>query len=542
MRQTLTGIFIVCILIAGGCAERSPQAVLTPIEDRVSVTGGIVKGITIDGDLRRYQAIPYAAAPVGKLRWAPPAPPEPWVGVLAADRAGPACMQPEGLGGEFYGESDVEMDEDCLLLNVWTRAEHQEDSLPVMVWVHGGGLLTGQGAAYPGDLLTSKGVVLVTVNYRLGRFGFFAHPELTEEHPNKVSGNQGLRDQIASLKWVRDNIARFGGDPQNVTIFGESAGSLSMSLLQASPLARGLFHKVIGESGGAFQPMTYRDQVKSYSPMHSEAIGEKFGRALSKNKKNISLREMRAYSQDELMEAFSSDPIFGDYNHLAIVDGEVIPEEVATIFAKGLQSDVPVMIGSNSDEGTAFIPIFQTLFGQGVEGFRKFVESSSLSGVASDKIAEEYPSDNDEQAEDSWARLMADEVFTYPMRAWARSMENVESEAYLYWFTWVPPVEDRQKLGSFHAAELGYVFGNLELFGAKPAEADRQFSDLMASIWTQFAKTGNPNGPDLPEWQSYTSDNEAYVELGVNTGPASELRIAKMDLIENAWQLRRSRP
>ena len=161
MRQTLTGIFIVCILIAGGCAERSPQAVLTPIEDRVSVTGGIVKGITIDGDLRKYQAIPYAAAPVGKLRWAPPAPPEPWVGVLAADRAGPACMQPEGLGGEFYGESDVEMDEDCLLLNVWTRAEHQEDSLPVMVWVHGGGLLTGQGAAYPGDLLTSKGVVLV---------------------------------------------------------------------------------------------------------------------------------------------------------------------------------------------------------------------------------------------------------------------------------------------------------------------------------------------------------------------------------------------
>ena len=152
MRQTLTGIFIVCILIAGGCAERSPHAVLTPIEHRVSVTGGIVKGITIDGDLRRYQAIPYAAAPVGKLRWAPPAPPEPWVGVLAADRAGPACMQPEGLGGEFYGESDVEMDEDCLLLNVWTRAEHQEDSLPVMVWVHGGGLLTGHGAAYPGDL------------------------------------------------------------------------------------------------------------------------------------------------------------------------------------------------------------------------------------------------------------------------------------------------------------------------------------------------------------------------------------------------------
>ena len=540
MTRTITGLFIIFTLAALGCAERRGQETLTPIQSTISVSGGLIEGKITETGLRTFMSVPYAAPPVGELRWAPTASVIPWEGVLLAKEAGPACMQPEGLGGDFYGETDIEMDEDCLLLNVWTRAKNEEDQLPVMVWIHGGGLVIGQGSTYPGDLLTSKGVVLVTVNYRLGRFGFFAHPELTDENPNKVSGNQGLRDQIASLKWVRDNIERFGGDPDNVTIFGESAGSLSMSLLQASPLAKGLFHKVIGESGGAFQPMTYRDQVKSYSPMHSEAIGEKFGRALNEEGEDISLEEMRGHSQEELMTAFNSDPIFSDYNHLAIVDGEVIPEEVATIFGKGLQADVPVMIGSNSDEGTAFMPFFYPLFGEGVEGFQNYVASTSLSEMDKDEIAREYPSATDEQAEDSWAQLFADEDFTYPMRAWARSMENVSSDAYLYWFTWVPPVENSEQLGSFHAAELGYVFGNLTLFGAKPTEADQQFSEMMSTIWTQFAKTGNPNGPGLPEWTPYTSDNEAYVELGINTGPRSELRIAQIDLIESAWKKRRS--
>ena len=534
--------WVLAFLFIGGCADQETEATVTPITTQVSVTGGLIEGNLDEDGLKTYMGIPYVAPPIDDLRWAPPEPALPWKSVRDAKVVGPACMQPEGLGGDFYGDTGIEMDEDCLFVNVWTRAENEEDRLPVMVWIHGGALVTGQGSIYPGNLLTSKGVILVTVNYRLGRFGFFAHPELTDENPNKVSGNQGLRDQIASLKWVRDNIERFGGDADNVTIFGESAGSLSMSLLQASPLAKGLFHKVIGESGGAFQPMTYRDQVKNYSPMHSEAIGEKFGTALANSQGNISLEEMRGYSQEELMVAFNSDPIFSDYNHLAIVDGEVIPEEVSTIFEKGLQADVPVMIGSNSDEGTAFIPIFKSIFGQGVEGFRNYIASSSLSEIANDKLEKEYPSNNDEQAEDSWAQLMADEIFTYPMRAWARSMESVSSDAYLYWFTWVPPVENSDELGSFHAAEIGYVFGNLELFGAKPTEADQEFSDMMSTIWTQFAKTGNPNGPGLPEWHPYTSDNEAYVELGPNTGPGSELRIAKIDLVERAWQRRRSQP
>ena len=535
------GLLAVVALIGFGCSEETVEPDYSPLGEVVAVSSGMIEGLIADDGLKTYLGVPYTAPPVGELRWAPPAPVVSWEGGRPAKESGPSCMQPEGLGGEMYGNYGVQMDEDCLTLNVWTRAETEQERLPVMVWIHGGALVTGSGAEYPGELLTSKGVVLVTVNYRLGRFGFLAHPELTEENGGGASGNQGLRDQIASLHWVQENIGRFGGDPGNVTIFGESAGSLSVSLLQASPLARGLFHKVIGESGGAFQPMSYRDKAKPYSPMYGEAIGEKLGEALSQSRQTITLEEMRGFSQEEVMAAIDSDPIFSDYNHLAIVDGEVIPEEVATIFEKGLQADVPVMIGSNSDEGSAFMPYFSPLFGVGVEGFDNYLAGSSLAEADPQKLGEEYPSENDDQAEESMSHLMADEVFTYPMRVWARSMASVKNDAYLYWFTWEPPVENTKELGSFHGAEIGYVFGNLELFGATPTKADEEFSEMMATIWTQFAKTGSPNGPGLPEWQPYSSDTESYMELGPNTGPGSELRITKMDLIADAWKERRQK-
>ena len=239
-------------------------------------------------------------------------------------------MQPENLGGSFYGQSGFAMDEDCLTLNVWTRAAHVGDALPVMVWIHGGALVTGQGSGYPGELLTPKGVVLVTVNYRLGRFGFLAHAALTEESAAGVSGNQGLRDQIAALEWVRDNVAQFGGDPGNVTIFGESAGSLSVSLLQASPLAAGLFHRVIGESGGAFGSMQRRAQATGYIGS-AEAVGAKFATALAGEDGDTSLAGLRQLSVAHVLDVTNTDPEFSSYDTLAIVDGEVIPEEVATV-------------------------------------------------------------------------------------------------------------------------------------------------------------------------------------------------------------------
>ncbi len=429
------------------------------------------------------------------------------------------------------------MDEDCLTLNVWSRADTASQNLPVMVWVHGGALVTGSGSEYTGELLTAKGVVLVTINYRLGRFGFHAHPELSQENTSGVSGNQGLRDQIFALEWVQKNIAKFGGDPNNVTIFGESAGSLSMSLLQASPLAKGLFHRVIGQSGGAFQPMWYRDRETTYSGS-AEALGLEFGQALAGAEGDASLAGQRERSQEQVLEVFTKNPSFSNYDSLAIVDGEVIPDEVSSIFAAGQQADVPVMIGSNADEGTTFLEFFTPLFGEGADGFRAYA-AATLPEVA-DQVDQHYSFAGDAEAEAVWADMFSDVLFAHPMRTWARSMENVESDAYLYWFTWAPPVENSEKYGAFHAGEIGYVFGDLELFGAKPVEADGELSELMASIWTQFAKTGNPNGPGLPQWPEYSADTEAYMELGVATGSKAELRIGKMDLIERAWEKRRA--
>ena len=529
------------VLLVVGCGQPEVEKPVEPpkpvaLGAEVEVAGGVVRGVVGEDGLKQYHGIPFAAAPIGDLRWAPPAPVAPWADVREAAVPGPACMQPQGQPGEFYSSGEIAVDEDCLTLNVWTRAAHVDEALPTMVWIHGGALVTGAGSLYPGELLTSKGVVLVTANYRLGRFGFMAHPQLSQENAKGVSGNQGLRDQIAALEWVRDNIAQFGGDPDNVTIFGESAGSLSMSLLQASPLASGLFHRVIGQSGGAFQPMWFRDQATPYAES-SESVGEKFAAALAGEDGDASLASLRMLPQEHLL-AVQSDPQFTNYDSLAIVDGEVIPDEVATIFAAGRQADVPVMIGSNADEGSPFLAYFTPQFGEGAAGFNAYM-AATLPEVGAD-AGSLYPAENDEQATASWTNLFGDVLFAYPMRFWARSMENVTSDAYLYWFTWWPPVEKREQYRAFHAAEIGYVFGNLDLFGAVPTEEDRAFSDLMASIWTQFAKTGNPNGEGLPQWPAYTRANEAYMELGMETGSKTQLRGEQMALIERAWAARRA--
>ena len=543
-RKTLAALAAIgAALLLHGCGQEQAAVEPEPAEPppvaigaEVVTTGGAVRGSVGEDGLKQYQGIPYAAAPVGDLRWAPTAALEPWEGVRDALTPGPACVQPQGQGGEFYGRTGFEMAEDCLTVNVWTRAEHEGDALPVMVWIHGGALVTGSGGQYPGELLTSKGVVLVTANYRLGPFGFVAHPELSAENPAGVSGNQGLRDQIAALEWVRDNVERFGGDAGNVTIFGESAGSLSMSLLQASPLARGLFHRVIGQSGGAFQPMAFRAQATGYGGT-GEALGERFAAALVGEGGDASLAAMRGVPALQVLEVFQSDPAFSNYDTLAIVDGEVIPDEVATIFAEGRQADVPVMIGSNADEGTPFLEFFTPQFGEGAEGLTAYAQATL--GASAD-FTGLYPAGDDAEAERSWIDLFGDVLFAYPSRIWVRSMENVSSDAYLYWFTWQPPIEKQEEFRAFHAAEIGYVFGDLTLFGAVPAEADHAFSDLMASIWTQFAKTGNPNGEGLPEWPAYTRENEAYMELGVDTGAKSNLRLEQMTLVEQAWADRRA--
>ena len=538
-RKRWLALSVLGLLAACGPTETTEAPTPAPVAvgPEVAVTGGTVRGLVGEDGLKQYHGIPFAAAPTGDRRWAPPAPVEPWDGVRDATAPGPKCMQPSGQGGSFYGEADFEMSEDCLVVNVWTRAEHEGEGLPVMVWIHGGALVTGAGADYPGELLSSKGVVLATANYRLGPFGFVALPELGAEHPAGVSGNQGLRDQVAALEWVRDNIARFGGDPGNVTIFGESAGALSMSLLQASPLAQGLFHRVIGQSGGAFQPMGFRDRMTAYGPS-AESRGEAFATALAGEDGDASLAGVRALSADRVLEAYQANLALFDYGSLAIVDGEVIPDEVATIFAEGRQSDVPVMIGSTADEGTTLHEFIVPPFGAGAAGFEAY--ASAVLPEAGDALAALYPSGTEDEAQASGEALLADILFTAPMRIWARATEDVGSDAYLYWFTWPPPIEESERYGAFHAAEIGYVFGNLDLFGAVPTDDDRALSDLMATIWAQFARTGNPNGEGLPEWPAYSRDSEAYMELGVDTGAKSHIRVDEVALIAGAWDERRA--
>ena len=524
------------IALAGcGPAEtvEAPEPVMIGAE--VAVTGGTVRGLVGQDGLKEYHGIPYAAPPVGERRWAPPGAIATWTDVRDATSPGPGCVQQGAQGGFYDAATEVAaMNEDCLTLNVWTRADRPDEALPVMVWIHGGGLTVGSGDAYPGELLTSKGVVLVTINYRLGPFGFLALSELGAESRSGASGNQGIRDQIVALEWVRDNIAQFGGDPGNVTIFGESAGSMSVSLLQATPLASGLFHRAIGQSGGMFGVMAQRDRATPYNDA-AESVGAKFAAALAGEGGDTSLAALRALPADQVLATFLSDPAFS--GALAIVDGEVIPKDVAAIFEAGEQADVPVLVGSNADEGTALFSYLAPAFGEGIAGFEAFVAATL--GEVDEEVSEHYPAGDDAEATASWMAMYSDAYFAYSMRAWARAMQTVPSDAWLYWFTWAPPIPERERYGAFHAAEIGYVFGNVGLFDAVPTDDDRALSDLMASVWTQFARTGNPNGEGLPEWPAYTRENEAYLEFGAETGAGSGLRLAKMAIFERAETLRR---
>jgi len=310
------------------------------ITDPVRVEQGQLSGVPgTDPGVRVYKGVPFAAPPVGDLRWRAPKPAADWPGVRKADQFSATCMQtPYPQGSLYYSEAQP-VSEDCLYLNIWTAAKSASDKRPVMVWIHGGAFTRGSGSTpvYDGENFAKKGVVLVTINYRLGIFGFFAHPELTQESEHHSSGDYGILDEIAALQWVQKNIAKFGGDPKRVTIFGESAGSWAVNVLVASPLTKGLFQRAIGESGANFNKMANLADL--------EKSGARAG----------SIQELRAKSSAEIMKtqgAFSVN-----------VDGWLLPTDVMTIFEKGRQNDVPILIGSNADEGTAFTPAKVTLTG-----------------------------------------------------------------------------------------------------------------------------------------------------------------------------------
>jgi para-nitrobenzyl esterase len=521
MRRTL--IFLGCAV----ALAVSGQALST--NDTVKVDGGLISGTAADG-IRSFKGIPFAAPPVGELRWKAPQPVVPWQGVRQCDAYGPECPQSPYPAGSMYASPPQKQSEDCLYLNVWTAGKAGEKR-PVMVWIHGGALTRGSGAnrTYNGTAFARKGVVLVTINYRLGPLGYLAHPELTAESPQHSSGNYGVLDQLAALKWVQRNIAAFGGDAKNVTIFGESAGSWSVNALVATPLARGLFHRAIGESGGWFGPMAY---LKEDRPRLTAA--EKVGEAFAKAAGADSLKVLRSVPAEKIIDIFNNDPEGRKFRTSPNVDGWVLPDEIRNIFAQGKQNDVPVIVGSNANEMTTLTA--PATVPKTIDAYRKRVEP--LYGEATREFDAIYPVKSDADVASAYLDSLRDVTFTLPMRSWARMTSTGRSKAYLYFFSRVPPNPNSKYLGAYHAAEIAYVFNNLNPQNAMLQETDRKLSETMSAYWVNFAKTGDPNGKGLPKWAPYNLSDEPYMDFGDVVQLRNHLLKEQLDFLEQ-FQKRR---
>ena len=502
---------------------------------------GKLIGSAVDSaqNIVRFAGIPYAVPPVGSRRWKSAEPSARWGGVREATYFGPASIHPPGSDSQgLYRNLLGLQSEDCLYLNVWTPEPQAEAKLPVMVWIHGGSLTGGTGSAYDGTALAKKGVVVVTINYRLGILGYFAHPELSAESPHSASGNYGTSDQIQALHWVRENISAYGGDPDNVTIFGESAGSLSVNHLMASPRANGLFHRVIGQSGGNFFPMPHLKEACRDEPS-AEERGHKLASAIGKP----SLEELREMTAVELTEQVWKSGMI-PYGSMAVVDGWIFPETVRDAFANGRQADVPVIVGYTSDEGSGLAdygvlpPIPET-----PQQYEDRV--AACYGELANAYLEIYPANSPQESVFSAYR---DGMFGWQMETWAKQMKTVTSKAYLYYFSHVPPGADQMRttpdgsiirpLGAFHAADIAYGFNNVGQPGWNPAtnddfsatEADRVLADTMSNYWVAFAKNGDPKVAGQPMWPAYTDADRHYMELNAGASP-------RRDLLPGAWDI-----
>ena len=527
MRRLL--VMLLVVLAAG-------SHLISAAADPVKVEGGLISGTDLGG-VRAYKGIPYAAPPVGDLRWKEPQPVVAWTGVRKAEAFGAPCTQVSKANGE--------PSEDCLYLNVWTAA-NAGDKRAVMAWIHGGGLNNGATSEprHDGKEWAKKGVVAVTVGYRLGAFGYLAHPQLTAESPHRSSGNYGTLDHVAALKWVQKNIGAFGGDPGNVTVVGVSAGSWSVIALVASPLTKGLFVRAIGQSGGRF----YRDWATSASLSNTVYLtesrngvmsGEQAGVAFAKQLGADSIRALRALPAEKIL----SVPVFdfrrtlggptppnatNQFYTVEKVDGYLLPANVRTIYAQRKQNPVPVIVGANDTEHDSIL-----LDGQvpkTLAAYRARIEWQYGDMVKAFEAL--YPVKSDADILQALRDSASDHDFLLQMRTWARMTTAAGSKAYLYHFCHVPP-NPRADFKANHMAELEYVFNNL----VNPwpyTDVDRRLAHAVSSYWTNFAKTGNPNGPGLPQWTVYDPKNEPYMELGDSPLPGRDVKKARLDFQERS--------
>jgi para-nitrobenzyl esterase len=501
-------------------ATVSPAAV----PDVVRVDTGRVKGVVNNG-VAAFKGIPFAAPPVGALRWKAPLPAPDWKGVREAVEFGPRCMQASIYNDMVF--RDKGPSEDCLYLNVWTPAASAKARLPVMVWVYGGGFAAG-AASEPrqdGENLARKGVVVVSMNYRLNVFGFFAHAELAKESGHDSAGNYGLLDQVAALAWVHKNIAGFGGDPAQVTIFGESAGSFSVSALMASPLAQGLFQRAIGESGAFF------GTVLNLKPLpQSEEADAKFAESIGAH----SLADLRAKPAAELLAAAAKEH---EIRFAPNIDGYFLPQSVREIYAGGKQSRVPLLAGWNHDEGG-----YGSIFGKDAPNAANFVAYAHKHfGDRADEFVKLYPADSDEQAKRSAQDLAGDQFIAFSTWKWLEMQGATgNSTLYRYEFDDAPPAAanaeagaDAAPRGAYHSAEIEFVFGALASHNLPWRPQDKALSDLMSTYWANFAKSGDPNGTGLPGWPAYNSQgNYAVMHLDAASHAAPDDHRARYEFLD----------
>lgn len=504
-------------------AEPGPEIVHTP--------HGAVSGVGLPGDITVFRGIRYAQAPTGDLRWKPPVPPTDWKGVHAAAEFGAACMQPVATSKSIYADNLPQLNEDCLFLNVW-KPMHASKA-PVMVWIHGGSLRGGSGSQGldDGSQLARKGVIVVTLNYRLGVFGYLALAQLTAESSHHSSGNYGLLDQIAALHWVRDNISRFGGDPANITVSGESAGALSVIELMASPLARGLFDKAIMQSGYMVSNMELTRP--SYGQPSSEAFGEYFVKKVG----TTDLAELRSMDAKTLMDKSYA----AGFDPQATIDGWVLPQQIVECFDRGDQARVPVIVGFNAGEVRSlrfFLPPLPKTEAEYVAMVRKTY------GDLADKFLELYPATNIEESALAAAR---DAFYGWSAVRLARAQTRIGVPAYLYFFNHQYPAETPDHLEAFHASELPYEFGDIgsndklpKYWPRPPDDAqERALSEAIMNYFTGFARTGHPVAQGEPAWKPY-SDNLGYMNFRNKPEPSENLLPGMFALQEEVVARRRA--
>jgi para-nitrobenzyl esterase len=501
--EMLKKLFLVLAVFLALAADNAEVSAADKMTDIVQLASGPIRGKIEDG-VPAFLGIPYASPPLGKLRWRPPQAVLPWKDVRNSMDFGPSCPQPGGQDNNKFNE-------DCLYLNVWTTAKPKDKKLPVMVWIHGGAFNFGSASQpeYRGRNLAQKGVVVVTANYRLGPLGFFVHPQLVDESSHDTSGNYGLLDQIAALQWVQKNIAAFGGDPDLVTIFGQSAGSRSVSLLMISPLSAGLFQRAIAQSGGPIIGSEYLNPVFNGNMANVSNMGRKLTAKLGCDQARDVLAAMRAKSAQEIVAAADCRTgLFDEGLFFApVFDGWVLPGNPLAAYEGGKQHDVPMILGSTSNEGTLYLAGETDL---SLEKYQAFLKARF--GNHSVEAFTMFPADSAQDVPRAIDNIITTAANACPARLVAQCMEQRKARSYLYQFTRRPGTALARKLGVHHGAELAYVFGNMNKSDGYD-DTDSELSEKMMAYWVNFAKTGNPNGRGLFYWPAYKGKSDLNIEF-----------------------------